>query len=161
MLIEDLIPFAKSEVNGPGGAFVDADDDEWTTAIVNAFWTARMWGYFEGFAVDADMEEISHISTDAEFPRALGQIIVKFVGMNALETKLANTPTSKRAKAGEVETETQRGASLLVELLKQKRRELEQLNEQLLEQFPALSGFVDLVLVRQDQALSGYPGWVN
>jgi hypothetical protein len=162
VLISDLVPFAINAVNGPGGTMFSTDTDEWAVSIANAFWYARLRGFFQHFAVDAANTEITHLTdTNIEFDRADAQLVVRFAVINAIEAKILSLPTGKRVKAGPVESETQRAASVLVELLKQNRKELEEIRDQIIGQTPMLAGFVDLVLVRQEQALSGVPSWVN
>ena len=160
MLIDDLIPYALSAVNGPGGSLVSDDDDDWAVAIANAFWTARLRGFFKSWRVDADNIEIVPVDPGSveEFDREAGQVIVLFAAMNVLEAKLAGLATKQRAKAGPVESETQRSATLLTELLKARRRELDEIASELSGRGSALVAFCDMVADRID---SNGPTWLN
>mgnify|MGYP001605572143 CR=1 FL=1 len=42
----DLIQYLKASVNPPGQEFIVATDPEWMTPAANAFWWARLRGFF-------------------------------------------------------------------------------------------------------------------
>lgn len=153
MFLDDLVPALRLSVNGPGGTLVAADDSDWVEALINAFWTARLRGYFKDYRVDGD--QIVNINDpDVEMPREVAQVIVVYAAVTVIEAKILSLPTSTRAKAGPAETETQRAASVLVELLRQKRAELEQIRDETVATDPAVASFADLALVR-------LPHWVR
>lgn len=147
----ELVPFLKASVNPPGQEFIVATDGEWQTAAANAFWWARLRGFFPEYRIDVDGELI--VNTDdatVDMPREQQQIIVLAAALNSIEAKILAMPTGSRAKAGPVESETTRSASLLIELLKGKRKELADIRIEIIDTANATAvGVIDAVLSRQ------------
>ena len=159
----DLVPFIKASVNPPGQEFIVATDAEWLTAAANAFWWARLRGFFPEYRIDIDGELIINTDDDTvDMPREIQQIIVLTAGLNAIEAKLFSMPTGNRAKAGPVESEVTRSASVLVELLRGKRKELADIKTQIIDTANATSvGVIDAVLSREGAFCSGYAVFVR
>lgn len=153
----ELVPYIRATVNPPGQEFIIATDAEWMTAAANAFWWARLRGFFPEYRIDIDGELIVN-TTDAtlDMPREIQQIIVLTAGLNAIEAKLLAMPTGNRAKAGPIESEVTRSASLLIELLKGKRKELAEIRTDIVASGSATGvGVIDAVLSRQGAFCSG------
>jgi len=153
----ELIPYLKASVNPPGQEFIVATDAEWLTAAANAFWWARLRGFFPEYRIDVDGELIVAIDdADEDMSRDLQQIIILAAALNAIEAKLLAMPTGVRAKAGPVESEVTRSASLLIELLKGKRKELADIKVEIIASGNATCvGVIDAVLSRQGAFCSG------
>lgn len=163
MEIELLVPNLKNSLNAPGEAFFQASDSEWVGALSNAFWWGRMKGFFTDWRTDTDGENIVPVVDGGEeIPMELAQIVVAIASLNALEAKLLSVETKTVAKAGPIEYETGRSAQVLTELLKQKRREFDELKAELVgSRFAIYGGIIDMVLSREGAYMSGYASFVN
>jgi hypothetical protein len=153
----ELVPYLKASVNPPGQEFLVASDNEWRTAAANAFWWARLRGFFPEYRVDVDGEVITNTEDPTvDMPREQQQIIVLAAALNAIEAQLLAMPTSTRAKAGPVESETGRSAQVLTALLRNKRDELAAIKDELVGTSGATAvGVIDAVLAREGAFCSG------
>lgn len=159
MKLSDLIPFLQVQVNGPGGTFFDVtDEDGWLDSLTNAFWTGRLRGFFADYrisTVDGDTV-VNVVDEEVEMDRMLAQVIVLYAAYGVLKAKLVDLNTKTFAKAGPVESERQKSAQLLTELLKQTWQELEDIREEADQAgYSGVARFADLVLMRN------YGYWVN
>lgn len=163
--LNDLVSSLKASVNPPGTDYFDATNPQWVAALGNAFWWARLQGYFTAYRLNADGDQIvPAVSGDGtpELPRELQQIIVLVAAMNTLESKVLSFATKKRVKAGPVESETQQDARPLLLLLQQRRQELEDIRVLLLgSRYHTMAGIVDLAIEREGQFMSGQAGWLR
>lgn len=154
----------KGSLNSPGSVYFTAEDAEWRIALGNAFWWARLRGYFPRYRVSADGTEIVNIDDeDVELDPQLQFVIVLMATLNALEARLASTATNRRAKAGPVESEVSQLASVLVELIRQRRRELETIRDEIVASDGATAAYVlDGFLARQGGYACGATSyWLN
>lgn len=106
-ILGDLVPSLKREVNLPGSSlFPDATSGNYEGYLLDAFWELTMLGVLSG-----------HDETDGEVTPDLGrdyqQLIVMAAGIRILRNKMIEIDTTFRAKAGPVEFETQKAASVL------------------------------------------------
>lgn len=158
MRLSDLIPRLQVQVNGPGGSFFDvADEDGWLDSLTNAFWTGRLRGFFPDYRIGADGDSVVNVNdVDLELDETLGQVIILYAAYGVLKAKLTELNTKTFAKAGPVESERQKSAQLLTELLKQTWQELEDIREEAESAgYSGVARFADLVLMRSNQY------WVN
>lgn len=159
MKLSDLIPSLQVQVNGPGGSFFNvADEDGWLDALTNAFWTGRLRGFFSDYRISVvdDDTIVNVVDDEVEMDRMLAQVIVLYASYGVLKAKFVELNTKTFAKAGPVESERQKSAQLLTELLKQTWQELEDIREEAeLAGYSGVARFADLVLMRQDSY------WVN
>jgi len=155
--LDELVPYLKASVNPPGQEFIVATDTEWRTAAANAFWWARLRGFFPDYRIDINGELIVNPEDPTDdMPREQQQIVVLAAALNAIEAKLLAMPTNSRARAGPVESETGRSAQVLVELLKGKRKELADIKDEIVASGNATGvGVIDAVLSRQGAFCSG------
>lgn len=155
--LAELVPYLKASVNPPGQEFIVATDAEWLTAAANAFWWARLRGFFPEYRIDVDGELIVNTYDNTlDMPREVQHIIVLAAALNAIEAKLLSMPTGVRSKAGPVESEVTRAASVLVELLRGKRKELADIKTQIIDTANATTvGVIDAVLSREGAFCSG------
>lgn len=163
LLLDDLIPVLKASLNPPGQEFYIATDDQWREALNAAFWWGRMRGFFVDYRADADRTEITNVVDPTEdMPMEVAQIIVAIAAVNSLEAKAFSLETKSVAEAGPVKVETQRAASVIVELLRIKRRELQDIREQLLaSQYAVYACVIDAVLAREGAYMRGEAAWVR
>lgn len=117
--IDELLDTLKRSVNPPGtDLFPNATDDEYIGYLTDAFWDARIMGLLDGWTLTV-AEEIEPQSGSEDITRDLMQIIVIFAGINIITNELRNLDALFRAKAGPVEFETQKSASILKALLEE------------------------------------------
>jgi hypothetical protein len=165
----DLVPRLEASLTVPGApalfSFTSAEEDGWVGALAGAFWNARLAGLFTTYIVDVGGDAISNVDpTGDEFPVELHQVVVLFAALNAIEMRFAGFADT-RAKSGEEEFEQKRPVSLLNALLAARRKELEEIKEDLLDDVPGPSStavaFIDLALARHDQIAYGEGYWVR
>ena len=155
MELETLVPYLKASVNPPGTDFFTASTKQWTDALAAAFWWGRIRGFFPGYRVNSDMDQIVPVEGAEEFGEVESQVVVAIAALNSLEAKIGSLPTGTRYKAGSVEAETTRSAQVLAELLKTKRRELEELKDELSTSASGMVGIIDAVLAREGSFMAG------
>lgn len=132
--LSELIGDLEGAVTVPGATspFISASDTEWLTRLRNAFWSAYNDGIISSFVCDED-GIVSPASGDATFGRDLQQIVIMYAAINIYQNQIMQLKTLFRAKAGEVEYETQQSAqvikSLLDSLLAQRATILQRLSD--------------------------------
>jgi hypothetical protein len=159
--LADLVDPLRASLSAPGeDLFPGAREEDWTLRLTNAFWEARLGGFFEGYKeVDGVITPIATAGEDLS--REQQQLIVRWAKLDALRAKVLALPTGVRAKAGPVESETQRSAQVLVQLLKDTAAELAQVRDTLLStRNYGRATFLDGVLVRTSQVVES-TGWVR
>jgi hypothetical protein len=114
--LDELVEVVRREVSPPGSdLFPNATDDEFLGNLRDAFWEARLFGFFNGFT-EAD-GSVSPTSGTTDLGRDQQQLIVLFAGARILRNEIRNMNTSFRAKAGPVEFEQAKSAQVLKSLL--------------------------------------------
>lgn len=115
----------------PLGTTVTADTSTLIEYLLDAFWEAKLDGFFPGHTAD-DEGTIVPIGSAADLDRTAVALMVLFAGVKVLRNRILNTKTTFRAKAGAVEFEQGTSAAMLVEMLKQlqamKKRILDQVD---------------------------------
>lgn len=157
--LRTLVPTLQRALNPPGlDLFPATTEAEWVGRLADAFWRARLAGFFVGYReVTGDVLPIDSNSPDIS--RQDQEIIVAYARVNALQSRLVNLATTTRSKAGPVESETQRSAQVLVSMLKAANDELADIVD-MVPQSPSQVAFLDAVSVRTAGALSSV-GWVG
>lgn len=119
--LSDYVESLQREVIPPGSnLFANVDATAWAGYLSDAFWEARLDGFLTGYSADDDGAVTRIVDTVPEdMPRQYVALVVLYAGIRVLRNKILNTQTSFRAKAGPVEYETQNGATMLAEMLKQ------------------------------------------
>lgn len=116
-----------------GTLAIEVNDDELIARLVDAFWNARLDGFFPKYTVNEDGRVTPILEGDPEFDRANVSLVVLYAAIDATTKQILSTQTKFRAKAGPVEFEQENSATMLVEMLKQlqvtKKRLLDQLND--------------------------------
>lgn len=161
-----LVPTLQRTLNPPGTTVFTASSTEWVGRLADAFWTARLQDFFIGYVVDPVTNAVTPVDPTADdLSRDMQSAIVSFAALTALRAALLNTPTGNRAKAGSVEVETQRSATLLVGLLKDVSADLQALKDRILKDATATTGvaFLDSMLISANRTLegSGHAGFVE
>lgn len=125
--LSEYVDSLKREVVPPGSTlFADVTDAQWVSYLADAFWEAKLDGFFGDYSCDSD-GYVTHADLTTLFPREGVQLTVLYAGVRVLRNKVLNTNTVFRAKAGEVEYEQQFGATMLSEMLKQLKGQKEAL----------------------------------
>lgn len=154
----ELVPVLQRALNPPGvDLFPSATEAEWVGRLSDAFWRARLAGFFPGHR-EAD-GEVSPVGSGSDLSRTEQQIIVAYARVAALQNRILNLTTMSRSKAGPVETETQRSAQMLVEMLRQAAAELTEVAATV-ARTATQARFLDGVAVRTAGVLAG-TGWVR
>lgn len=146
-----LVPSLRRAVNPPGQQLVTAGQSEWVGRLADAFWRARLNDFFAGYVLDGNDTAIVPVSNGGDdLDRTMQQLIVQFAALEALRLRLMNLATATRQKAGPVEVETQRAATLLVQLLKDLTREMQDTKDVILETSnasPRAAAFFDSLVI--------------
>lgn len=156
-----LVPTLQRALNPPGlDLFPAAVESEWVGRLADAFWKARLAGFFTGYReMTGDVMPVDQYAPD--LTREEQEIIVSYARVTALQNRLVNLTTGTRSKAGPVESETQRSAQVLVQMLKDATNELADCAA-LVPQTPRQAVFLDAVYVRTRSITSGVgSGWVG
>lgn len=157
----DLIQRARDEVSVPGGdLFPNASDDDWINSLASAFWDAHLNGFFVGF-VELDGEVTPVVDGDPDLTGAEQQMIVLWTGFRSVRAQLLRLPTKSRSKAGPVETETERSATILRDLLKDFRGKIEQLRTEIVGTTRTPTYAFDAVLARFDSFTYSDTSWTR
>ena len=116
--LSELIGDLEAAVTVPGATspFVTASETEWLTRLRNGFWSAFNEGVISNFICDED-GIIQPVSGEATFGRDLQQIVIMYAAINIYQNQLMQLKTLFRAKAGQVEYETQQSAQVMKTLL--------------------------------------------
>lgn len=157
--IEDLIIELQGEVNPPGqNNFSTAVDDEWITNLRNAFWEARVFGFWANYTEAEGF--IAPITGTEDLGRDQQQLIVLFAAARIIRNVLMNTPTEFRAEAGPVNFETQNSATLLVAILKDIRSKVDLAMAAIGSITNTTVTYIDSIIGRQDSLNYGNSVWV-
>lgn len=158
--LSDLVEFVRVEANPPGvDLFPDANDEEWLTRLRNAFWTARMEGFFPTFT-EADGLVVP-VSGTTDMDRELQQVVVFLAGYTAVMNTLRNTRASFRAKAGPAEFETTQAATVLTTQSNVLRDQLRRLLDRLSDQGATSVEVIDALVARTESIGAGTTIWVR
>ena len=111
----DLIESLRREVSQPGAeatTFPDSNDDIFFGHLQDGFWETVLDGVVSGYTeADGLVEPIEEGGED--LGRELQQLVVIYAGMRIVRNQLLAMNSVFRAKAGPVEYETQKAASVL------------------------------------------------
>jgi hypothetical protein len=119
--LSDFVSTMRREVTPLGSTlFLDVTDAALVGFMADAFWEARMDGFFLGYSADEDGIVTNDTGT-TDLPRKDIALIVVYAGIRILRNQIMNTQTMFRAKAGPVEFEQQSSAIMLREMLQQLR----------------------------------------
>lgn len=153
--LEDLVPSVEDKVNGPGGSFITASSSQWVTSLANGFWDAKNAGWFAGYR-ESD-GAVSNVAGGDDLTRELQQVIVLVTARAAVTSKLLGLTTRERASAAPgLETEFERSAALMRDILKQYDLELQQLRVDLLgTRYRTEVGVIDSVAARDRSIRQG------
>lgn len=144
--LSDLIPYLLDELAPPGqgaDAFPDADDQTWLRYLQSAFWSARLDGLLKGYTEEDGM-------ASPDLPRDFQQIVVLYAAISVVSNQMLATQTAFRAKAGPVEYEEERSATLLRALLDELIRRRNLILERLGDLGQVESYYIDAVFERSD-----------
>lgn len=152
--LSELIPSLKREVSIPGAEedTFDAPNSTWRGFLADAFWNARLDGIL------TDYEAEGHIVTP-DMPRDLQQLIVIYASMTIVRNELRAMNSTFRAKAGPVEFETQKAASLLKGLLDDLTSRRTLILGRLGDAGIVPSYYIDALLERESGVTSGSLYW--
>jgi hypothetical protein len=117
--LADYADWMRREITPLGTTlFTDVTDDDLTSYMTDAFWEARLDGFFAGYESD-DTGVITPVSGTTDLALDAVALIVVYAGIRILRNRILNTQTTFRAKAGPVEFEQQTSANMLSEMLRQ------------------------------------------
>jgi hypothetical protein len=111
--LETLVEPLKRELAIPGvfaDAFPDTTDDDLLGALADGFAEAQLWGFFSTMTL---VENNGDFETSEDLSGAGGALILAFTATRTIRAWLRSLNSSERYKAGPVEYETQRAASML------------------------------------------------
>jgi hypothetical protein len=158
--LRDLVPSLRRAVNPPGGDLHPGTGaNEWRGRLADAFWNARLADFFAGYAISADGAEIVALAgtTPEDLDRTAQQLIVRFAAVEALRLRILALPTATHVKAGPVESDTQRSAAVLVQLLKDITAELAATKDLIAGQnAPRAVAFIDAMVIANNRFVGEY-----
>lgn len=161
-----LVPSLRRTVNPPGQDFYPGTGtNEWRGRLADAFWKARLNDFFAGYVLNEAGTEVVPVDTGApDLPREQQELIVQFAALTAIRSKIMALPTMTHRKAGPVETETQRSAAVLVQLLKDVTRDMQITRDIVIAaNAPRAVAFFDALVISANRLADQYDvyGWVN
>lgn len=180
----ELVDALKREVNPPGSdLFPDATDDDYLGSLTDAFWEVRLYGFLGGFEENAaarggsptfgegrvtplgaaeGYDAPSGYSTTADLSRELQQLIVLWAGWKIVLARMGALNTTFRARAGNVEYETQNAASVLKTILDQLKARIDFVIDHISDYAPGSGVAVfDAVVERSYSQAVGDTWWVR
>lgn len=155
--LEELVPSLRRTVAAPGGAALGVSDVELVGYLSDAFWVAKLDGFFVNYTEEDGIVE--PITGTDDLPRDWQQFLVFYAAMQIVENQLRTTNTQFRAKAGPVEYEVANSAQLLREHLKSLLDRRAYLLEVLLDRYGIVPGYVDMVRARTTALAYGDVGF--
>jgi hypothetical protein len=156
--LEELVEPLRRALNPPGeDLFPGATTEEWVGRLSDAFWRARLAGFYPRHRATEDT--VLPLTGGKDLTRAEQEVIVQYARVRALQNKLINMPTAVRSKAGPVSSEVERSAQLLVALLKEATDDLAAVAEEVAARAPARAAFIDGVVASTAHMVGG--GWVR
>lgn len=113
--LETLVEPLKRELAIPGvfsDVFPDTSDDDLQASLADGFSQAQLWGFFADMTLTQD-EDTGNFETSEDLSGAGGALILAFTATRMIRAQLRSLNSGERYKAGPVEFEIQRAASLL------------------------------------------------
>jgi hypothetical protein len=160
--LADLVPDLEAEINPPGSdEYPNATTDDMVNRLRNAFWEARLQGAFPGYSETDGIVTSSNGAGD--LPREHQQLIIILAGLNIAIADYRHVESVLRSKAGPVEYETQRSATLLKTVIETLRAKLAHALVASIEG-PGDTGntaVFDAVIVRTESITAGTTWWVR
>jgi hypothetical protein len=159
--LSELIGDLEAAVTVPGAVspFATSSETEWLTRLRNAFWSAYNDGIIAGFTCDEDGIVNPSGGGDSTFTRDLQQLVIMYAAINIYQNQIMQLKTLFRAKAGQVEYETQQSAqvikSLLDSLLAQRATILQRLSDGGFTD----SYYIDAIRSRDDSLRYNFIDW--
>ena len=126
--------------------------------LANAFWSAKLKGYFEGYRVSADRTQIVPVDEDDDdLTDELQYLVVLFAAYDAALNRLLEARTTEKYEApGPLSYETQQAATVLVAVLEALKEELLEVRTVLIgTPYATTAHVVDLVLARHENLVYG------
>ena len=111
--LETLVEPLKRELAVPGvfgDLFPDTSDDDLQAALADGFAEAQLWGFFSTMTV---AEANGTYTVTPDLSAAGGALVLAFTATRTIRAWLRSLNSSERYKAGPVEYETQRAATML------------------------------------------------
>lgn len=136
----------------PPGEQPPLRDDQLLGYLTDAFWEARLDGFFPKYRVDDE-----GIVEPEGFPREYVALCVIYAGGRILRLRISNLEAEIQAVAGPVEFRLRQSVSVLKELLQQ----LERRKDQLLGALSATDAHLIDALTVRTLSLGSYSGWVD
>lgn len=156
----DLTDNLIAEVNAPGeDVFTTAVEDDYLTRLQNAFWEAVLDGLITGF--DESDGVITPTSGSTDISRELQQLVIFYAGISIVRNHIRSLDTVFRAKAGPVEFEQQKAASVLTDLLKELQRKRSIILDRLADVYDTDTYYIDAVRARDESLLYGDTDFVS
>lgn len=152
----DLVDGLKREVNSIGAdSFPDATDDEWLGNLQDGFWEAVLDGTIASNYSETDGE----VSPD--LPQVLQRLVIFYAGIRIIRNQLRQLNTTFKAKAGNVEFETQLSPQILKSLFDDMVKRRNVFIQNLAEDYLISSVYVDSVVARDESIEFGDTYWIR
>lgn len=135
-------------IQPPGATtFSSVPATDLTGYLSDAFWEARLDGFFEGFAADDEGIVTPTVGAD-EFSRTDVALVILYAAITILRNRITSLGAMFRAKAGPVEFEQQNSATVLAEMLKQLRLTKEHILEDIGDEVQTTVSLIDAFSAR-------------
>lgn len=160
--LADLVSDTETQVNPSGEVLYEFTQTQWVSLLRRGFWEAYLDGLITDYRVD-DYGIVTPTSGSDEpedaFPAELQQLVIFYVGVHLLTTKLHNMETVFRAKSGPNEYEVQHSASLLRALLNEYKSRREYWLMTLSQRGMSTSTFMLDNVIRRTEAIDFGDQW--
>lgn len=155
--LAEVIDSLRREVNAPGeDLFPNATDDDWLGNLQDSFWDAMLDGLISPAAYTEADGVVSPIAPNTtEFSREFLQLVVFYAGVRIIRNYFSGMNSTFKAKAGPVEYETQKSATVVRDLLAELVRKRNILLLRLSDIGMSQSYYVDAVLARDESMAYG------
>lgn len=158
----DLVELLQAEVDPPGtNSFPNATDDDWITRLRNAYWTIVLDGIIGADAYTDNDGVLVPDSAAVDLPRDMQQLVVFYAGVNVVTQAMRTVDTVFRTKAGPVEFETQKAASVLKAVMDELTRKRNLILNRLSDLGVVTDSYIDMVQQRDYSFRYADTFWTN
>lgn len=159
----DLVDSLKREVSPPGeDLFPNAVEDDYIGNLEDAFWDAMLDGLIDPARyTEADASVTPIAPNTTELSREYQQLVVFYAGIRIIRNFMLNMNSTFRAKAGPVEFETVRSATVVRDLLAELVRKRNIILLRLSDIGTSQSYYVDAILARDEAMAFGDTPYVG
>lgn len=137
-------------------SYSDISEDTLTAYLVDAFWQARLDGFFPAYTSNEDGSVTPIPPETQDFNRAWVSLVILYATVQILSNQILGTSTRFSAKAGPVEFEQENSATVLTEMLKRLAAAKQRIIDELVDADDTTVYLVDAYSTRMLSSASYY-----